>query len=117
MNAHETTTTDPAVTLAIASLVILTKDQVPNMEDSCPICLLSFKAILDSEPSGHEGQSSTSLTKIGACGHAFCVECLSEWIRGRVRAITIIDLPYITDHRFLVQPAWELSDLPPSISP
>ncbi|KAF7352832.1 RING-type domain-containing protein [Mycena venus] len=58
------------------SLSVLTKDDV-DIDDSCPICLVSFESLLaESEPNSEE----CGVTKLN-CSHIFCRKDLLEWIR------------------------------------
>lgn len=93
-------TLDAAATAAISRLPDLDEKDIDNLDDSCPICLLSFRSLLDDTAEEVLGESSMGLTKVEACGHIFCMnECvtfiyalpfsniissLSEWIRGKV---------------------------------
>lgn len=76
--------------LAISSLPTLEEKDIP-LDESCPICLNSFKSI-------HEGETQSDgtlvgllvhpielrgVTKLEGCGHVFCRVDLIEWIRGR----------------------------------
>jgi hypothetical protein len=62
----------------ISSLPILTTDKVP-LDDSCPICLISFNVILGEEQGleclaqegGGNEIANQGVTKLG-CGHLFC---------------------------------------------
>ncbi|TFY80154.1 hypothetical protein EWM64_g3859 [Hericium alpestre] len=72
-----------AVVAAISGLPRLTLEQISNLEDSCPICLISFRAIFEDAEGGMVGEASKGVTKVDGCGHIFCIEDLSEWIRGR----------------------------------
>ncbi|GBE79767.1 hypothetical protein BKA93DRAFT_821456 [Sparassis latifolia] len=83
-------TTQERIGLAISKLPTLTKSQIP-LDDSCPICLISFKAIYD-KPEDRENElvgltpepiPLGGVTKLDVCGHVFCREDLIEWIRGR----------------------------------
>ena len=68
--------TDPMIVLALSRLPSLSQNEIPNSEDSCPICLVSFKDILESynAPSPVGGSRVTGVTKVEACGHVFCLE-------------------------------------------
>ena len=64
------------IRLAISRLPILTKAEIPP-EDSCPICLNPFDAILEgndqAEASGApESDETAGVTKLVGCGHVFC---------------------------------------------
>lgn len=98
-----------AATAAISRLPDLDEKDIDNIDDSCPICLLSFKSLLDGTAEEVLGESSMGLTKVEACGHIFCMnECvtvvyaptlsesipsLAEWIRGKVNVI-VLQCPY-----------------------
>ncbi|KAI0053650.1 hypothetical protein FA95DRAFT_1674179 [Auriscalpium vulgare] len=73
---------DP-VARALSALPQLSAEQIPNLDDACPICLISFRTILDKSGSEALGRDIEGVTKVEACGHVFCAEDLSEWIRGR----------------------------------
>ncbi|KAH9965855.1 hypothetical protein BC827DRAFT_1125158 [Russula dissimulans] len=68
---------------ALASLDILSPKDIPNLDDFCPICLLTFRAVLESHKDDLPGKSLSGVARVGTCGHLFCVEDLSEWIKGR----------------------------------
>ncbi|VDC06179.1 unnamed protein product [Peniophora sp. CBMAI 1063] len=72
-----------AAAAAISSLPDLDEKDVDNLDDSCPICLLSFRSLLDGTADEVLGESSMGLTKVEACGHIFCMNDLAEWIRGK----------------------------------
>ena len=64
---------------AISRLPTLKKDEIPS-EESCPICLTPFDAILednatvDGSPEGEPSKQdeTAGVTKLVACGHIFC---------------------------------------------
>lgn len=71
-------TVQERIQLAISRLPALTKADIP-IEDSCPICLNPFDAILDGktrEELGGEGTPNfdepAGVTKLVGCGHIFC---------------------------------------------
>ncbi|KAI9001385.1 hypothetical protein BD414DRAFT_533131 [Trametes punicea] len=78
------------IQLAISQLPLLAKEDIP-LQDSCPICLNSFDAIVEGKSTtdevGREPPESADelagVTKLVACGHVFCRACLVEWIKGR----------------------------------
>ncbi|CDO71385.1 hypothetical protein BN946_scf184908.g143 [Trametes cinnabarina] len=96
------------IELAISRLPVLTKADIP-IEDSCPICLNPFDAILEPKAadgaveSPPEADELAGVTKLVACGHIFCrawwlqslfacrhffdtilnTRSLVEWIQGR----------------------------------
>ncbi|KAF5387818.1 hypothetical protein D9615_000370 [Tricholomella constricta] len=54
------------ISTLIDSLPALTAQDLPDIEDTCPICLTSFSSIfLDADP-------ETGVTKLVACNHIFC---------------------------------------------
>jgi hypothetical protein len=82
---------DERVRLAIQALPSLSVDLLPSMDDSCPICLLSFKTILSGERSRSHSvelepldadaiiiggtpfpEEHLGVTKLLGCGHLFC---------------------------------------------
>lgn len=65
---------DPIVANALASLELLTSEDVPNLDDSCPICLLTFRAVLDSREDNMPGKVDVGVARVGGCGHLFCAE-------------------------------------------
>jgi len=74
---------DPIVASALANLELLPPEDIPNLDDSCPICFMTFRTVL--EPRGDDllGKTAVGVARVGGCGHVFCVEDLSEWIKGR----------------------------------
>ncbi|KAJ7047419.1 hypothetical protein C8F04DRAFT_1247073 [Mycena alexandri] len=77
------------ITAFIRTLPFLSLTKDVDAEDSCPICLTSFEALLqdaDSEPAqcnprrASEDASECGVTKL-SCGHIFCRKDLLEWIR------------------------------------
>ncbi|KAI0068749.1 hypothetical protein BV25DRAFT_1817662 [Artomyces pyxidatus] len=83
MSAENDQEEDSVVTRALAGLPKLAAHQIPSLDDSCPICLLPFRDIFENAKSSAQENFNQGVTKIAACGHIFCVEDLSEWIRGR----------------------------------
>ena len=65
------------IQLAISRLPVLAKEEIP-LDDSCPICINSFEAVLEGKV--HEGLGEALLeldelagvTKLVGCGHIFC---------------------------------------------
>lgn len=83
-------TTDQRIAKAVEQLPVLTAGQIP-LEDSCPICLIPFPAILEDvswqktsegplPPStcvrGFVGNTGPvhlgGVTRLAGCGHVFC---------------------------------------------
>ena len=70
-------TAQERIQLAISRLPALTKADIPA-EDSCPICLNPFDAILDGKTreelgeGGADPDESIGVTKLVGCGHLFC---------------------------------------------
>ncbi|KAF8076336.1 hypothetical protein FPV67DRAFT_1776870 [Lyophyllum atratum] len=66
--------TSDLIRLTIDSLPTLTSQDLPDTEDSCPICLTAFSSIfLDTDP-------DAGVTKLVACNHIFCRKDLAQWI-------------------------------------
>jgi hypothetical protein len=65
---------DPIVANALANLELLTPEVIPNLDDSCPICLLTFRAVLDSREANIPGKADVGVARVGGCGHLFCAE-------------------------------------------
>lgn len=74
---------DPTVANALASLDLLPPKDIPNLDDSCPICLMTFRNILEQREDDLHGKTVAGVARVGGCGHMFCAEDLSEWIKGR----------------------------------
>ncbi|THH19770.1 hypothetical protein EW146_g1443 [Bondarzewia mesenterica] len=87
---------DPLITLALSDLPTLAVDEVPNLDDYCAICLMTYRAIFEK---AEEGESGMGVTKIEGCGHAFCMQDLSEWIRGRHGTCPTCRHPFLPDLR------------------
>ncbi|PFH46168.1 hypothetical protein AMATHDRAFT_156087 [Amanita thiersii Skay4041] len=65
---------------ALDALPLLSSDEITSLsDDSCPICLMPFAAIISETRSVPEH----GVTKLIGCGHVFCRKDLSEWIRGQ----------------------------------
>ena len=65
---------DPIVANALANLEFLTPEVIPNLDDSCPICLLTFRAVIDSREDNIPGKADAGVARVGGCGHLFCAE-------------------------------------------
>lgn len=74
---------DPIVANALASLHLLSPKDIPNLDDSCPICLMAFQTVLEQRQDDLHGKTVAGVARVGGCGHLFCAEDLSEWIKGR----------------------------------
>jgi len=66
------------IAACIESLPFLSKD-VLNTDDSCPICLTSFEALL-ADAASEDNNDERGVTKLN-CSHIFCRKDLLEWIR------------------------------------
>ena len=71
-------TVQERIQLAISRLPALTKEQIP-VDDSCPICLNPFDAILDGKAREEleadptpDSDDLAGVTKLVGCGHVFC---------------------------------------------
>ena len=62
---------DPIVANALASLNLLPPKDIPNLDDSCPICLMTFRTILEQR---QDGKTVAGVARVGGCGHMFCAE-------------------------------------------
>ena len=65
---------DPIVANALASLDLLSPKDIPNLDDSCPICLMTFRTILEQRQDDLHEKSVAGAARVGGCGHIFCVE-------------------------------------------
>ncbi len=65
---------DPIVASALASLDIPSPSDIPNLDDFCPICLLTFRAVLEPREDGPHGKAVPGVARVGGCGHLFCAE-------------------------------------------
>jgi len=74
---------DPIVASALASIDCLSPSDIPNLDDFCPICLITFRAVFEPREDSPQGKAVSGVARVGGCGHLFCVEDLSEWIKGR----------------------------------
>jgi len=74
----------------ISRLPTLSREQIP-LDDSCPICLMSFDAICDQRQLSTDKLADIvngdvdlhGVTQLTGCGHIFCRMDLIEWIKGR----------------------------------
>ncbi|KAJ7781285.1 hypothetical protein B0H16DRAFT_1710509 [Mycena metata] len=78
---------DDRITAFISRLPFLSLGKDVDAEDSCPICLTSFEALLqernndvDGERESNHAESEYGVTKL-PCSHIFCRKDLLEWIR------------------------------------
>ncbi|KAH9077093.1 hypothetical protein EDB83DRAFT_1674205 [Lactarius deliciosus] len=74
---------DPIVANALASFNLLSPQDIPNLDDSCPICLMTFRTVFEQRQDDLHGKAVVGVARVGGCGHMFCAEDLSEWIKGR----------------------------------
>ncbi len=65
---------DPIVATALDSLDRLSPSDIPNLDDFCPICLLTFRAVLEPREHNPPGKAVSGVARVGGCGHLFCVE-------------------------------------------
>jgi hypothetical protein len=65
---------DPIVATALATLDLLSPTDIQNLDDSCPICLLSFRAVLEPREDCLQGKAVSGVARVGGCGHLFCAE-------------------------------------------
>jgi len=65
---------DPTVANALASLDLLHPEDIPNLDDSCPICLMTFRAILEQRQDDPYAITVAGVARVGGCGHIFCAE-------------------------------------------
>jgi hypothetical protein len=65
---------DPIVAGALATLDLLSPTDIKNLDDFCPICLLSFRAVLEPREDSLQGKPVSGVARVGGCGHLFCSE-------------------------------------------
>jgi hypothetical protein len=65
---------DPVVASALASLDRLSPSDIENLDDFCPICLLTFRAVLEPREDSLQSKAASGVARVGGCGHLFCVE-------------------------------------------
>ena len=65
---------DPIVASALASLDRLSPSDIQSLDDFCPICLLTFRAVLEPREGSPQGKAVSGVARVGGCGHLFCVE-------------------------------------------
>jgi hypothetical protein len=65
---------DPTVASALASLDRLSPSDIQNLDEFCPICLLTFRAVLEPREDSPQGKAISGFARVGGCGHLFCVE-------------------------------------------
>jgi hypothetical protein len=65
---------DPVVADALASLELLSPKDIPNLEDCCPICLMTFRNSLEPREDNLLGKTILGVARVGGCGHLFCAE-------------------------------------------
>ncbi|KAG5715825.1 hypothetical protein E4T56_gene17066 [Termitomyces sp. T112] len=64
------------ISRVLESLPVLTAEDIPDDEDSCPICLIPFSSLfLDNT------DDNCGVTKLAACNHIFCRKDLTQWIQ------------------------------------
>ncbi|KAK7061678.1 RING-type domain-containing protein [Favolaschia claudopus] len=77
---------DPSVDDRIASFVntlpFLTAEHLKDdINDSCPICLVSFESLLNEQSDLNEQERGVTKLDCGPISHTFCRKDLLEWIR------------------------------------
>jgi hypothetical protein len=65
---------DPIVASALASLDRLSPSDIQNLDESCPICLLTFRTVFEPREDSPQGKAVSGVARVGGCGHLFCVE-------------------------------------------
>ncbi|KAG6861002.1 hypothetical protein C0995_005022 [Termitomyces sp. Mi166 len=63
------------ISRVLESLPVLTAKDIPDDEDSCPICLTPFSSLFLDNIDG------SGVTKLAACNHIFCRKDLTQWIQ------------------------------------
>ncbi|TFY72996.1 hypothetical protein EVG20_g41 [Dentipellis fragilis] len=86
---------DYAITAAISNLPVLTPEEVSNLDEFCPICLMTFRSAFEAEATA--GPSTKGVTKVEGCGHMFCTEDLAEWIRCRHGTCPTCRYPFLPE--------------------
>ncbi|KAG6817449.1 hypothetical protein H0H87_008617 [Tephrocybe sp. NHM501043] len=64
------------ISRVLEGLPVLTAKDIPDDEDSCPICLTPFSSLFRDDADGEAG-----ITKLVACNHIFCRKDLTQWIQ------------------------------------
>ncbi|RDB22570.1 hypothetical protein Hypma_010247 [Hypsizygus marmoreus] len=64
------------IKLIIDSLPVISVQDLPDTDDSCPICLTSFSSLFADRTDPEAG-----VTKLIACNHIFCKKDLIQWIQ------------------------------------
>jgi hypothetical protein len=65
---------DPIVASALASLDRLSPSDIQNLDEFCPICLLTFRTVFEPREDNPQGKAISGVARVGGCGHLFCVE-------------------------------------------
>jgi hypothetical protein len=65
---------DPIVANALASLELLSPKDIPSLDDFCPICLMTFRTVLEPREDNLLGKTVLGVARVGGCGHLFCAE-------------------------------------------
>jgi hypothetical protein len=65
---------DPVVADALASLELLLPKDIPSLDDFCPICLMTFRTVLEPREDNLLGKVVSGVARVDGCGHLFCAE-------------------------------------------
>lgn len=65
---------DSIVASALANLDRLSPSDIQSLDDFCPICLLTFRAVFEPREGSPQGKAIPGVARVGGCGHLFCVE-------------------------------------------
>ncbi|KAI0268182.1 hypothetical protein BC834DRAFT_968392 [Gloeopeniophorella convolvens] len=75
--------TDSIALEALSIFALLPLEDIPNLDDSCAICLMTFRSICSPDGDDSIGKMNSGVVRVNGCGHLFCTEDILEWIKGR----------------------------------